>query len=1327
MILYESTTVSHNKKYMHKNSRLILVVAFISIGVLSPTSLIANMNTFFKSFNSRYYNTNYGIEVADSIVKYDSILSFTSKAYNYFYQSNYDSANLYINKVIYSKNKDLYYYLNLTCKGFIEQRFGFINEAFTTFDSARNYYATFDDDDFLNNELLLHGAIINEVGIGTVSFYYLVNENIEVEKLIQYTEILESNFSKETSNELLFHTYYFLYQNLSKPELSNQKSYYNKFKETSLEKCLYYSDSVDYYTVGNLFELFGIYYDSIFYSNEAINKIDSILGSNPRTKSIKMITMDIINDTVNCKKLGFLKLALKFFKKYGDPFQIAGANHNIAKYFYEKIIINKKRTNNVNTNFQDSIYIYASKALCYYIDKSQSTNSKENYNFLAHSFNDSSFAKAQKVLSYEYLLKTLKVLQLYYGIRNETSAFIDVTRNIEILSNKIKQNSDKIYYSMIKANKDKKYISEDLYKVKLITIIAISGIVLIVLLYYLWNNRKKKIDKERIEAKSRYERLIELEYVKHRMESWNKIVNKTTSLKEKIYTDEKFSIRTELKTINEKVCKFFDAEFAAIGIIENLEGEKFINDLVWYYKGNLSEESRVALSSIMRIPYHSSIIGEFLSKNTEKVEYKSNTINLIENKYLKAYRKILKINRINLFSINKIKNETISIGYIYIFNSTCSASELEKILNLSKIIANIFEILETKKITSQRNQDEKFVSDIKNDPNKSIGSLIQKTFIHFNKVFNAPIISFRVPIINGKHDDNSRDIILVLNDKFIDKTKIPLYSELERYYDHEKKQLRLNKDYIFSDQSTYDFPNEIIIDKLGQDRTFYKKFGLDSLFKKTTYNLLVPIKKDYYKNSKKPNDYQKTYWTTLIGLFNLQIIDYPSPNTLNRLSFLSEQISLVINSIITEKKYTQITTLGTGLNELQDINYSENINQITNLLSKALNAEVCSIFIHNKSNDNLELYATNTVNARYNGKNINLLDPSVDIARVHYGLENQDSVTVNSYLYSNIYIVYDRSQLSSYSDKYLEIIEGYDINDYVYLIVPIKDKNNRSIGVIRYIGLKSTNHSLIHTFWDFDLETVEFISSLAYTLIENAMLDMDKDNFVKHLIHETKSPIFEMLARTEAHINSIKRSKYQNKLCSEYSELIFNSLELQSGIIRNVEDSLENINLHFNEEFVNPILIRAVRLLEMTAHAENQLSIRTNVSHLSEKLLIDKYGIEQVFINLLRNAINYSHPGTTIEVYYKTNWYNLDNNMPKLYHEFEFVNIGIGIDRTEKEMIFKQYKRGSNSSETKPSGMGIGLYLSRKIMRKHKGDCFVKETNNPTIISIILPKKTKAT
>ena len=100
--------------------------------------------------------------------------------------------------------------------------------------------------------------------------------------------------------------------------------------------------------------------------------------------------------------------------------------------------------------------------------------------------------------------------------------------------------------------------------------------------------------------------------------------------------------------------------------------------------------------------------------------------------------------------------------------------------------------------------------------------------------------------------------------------------------------------------------------------------------------------------------------------------------------------------------------------------------------------------------------------------------------------------------------------------------------------------------------------------------------------------------------------------------------------------------------------------------------------------------------------------------NLISNAIKYSNMGTTII---------LKGDTDDKFVRIEIHNYGIGIPKGEEELIFQQWKRGGNASHASPEGTGLGLYLSRELIRALGGDLVLRRNTNPTIFELKIPRR----
>ena len=121
-----------------------------------------------------------------------------------------------------------------------------------------------------------------------------------------------------------------------------------------------------------------------------------------------------------------------------------------------------------------------------------------------------------------------------------------------------------------------------------------------------------------------------------------------------------------------------------------------------------------------------------------------------------------------------------------------------------------------------------------------------------------------------------------------------------------------------------------------------------------------------------------------------------------------------------------------------------------------------------------------------------------------------------------------------------------------------------------------------------------------------------------------------------------------------------------------------------------------------------------------DKLILEAKvdALQQVFINLLENAIKFSDKGGNVSI----KAYPEDN-----YHiHVEVTDTGIGIPDDKLDKVFDRFYQIDASSTRNYGGTGLGLAITKKIVEWHKGTTWVR--NNPdggrgSVFHIILPIK----
>lgn len=135
---------------------------------------------------------------------------------------------------------------------------------------------------------------------------------------------------------------------------------------------------------------------------------------------------------------------------------------------------------------------------------------------------------------------------------------------------------------------------------------------------------------------------------------------------------------------------------------------------------------------------------------------------------------------------------------------------------------------------------------------------------------------------------------------------------------------------------------------------------------------------------------------------------------------------------------------------------------------------------------------------------------------------------------------------------------------------------------------------------------------------------------------------------------------------------------------------------------LQPVALNLV-LADASAFAESlpgDHPFRLTVS-CDQQISVDRERIDQVLRNLLHNAAKYSPDGAPIKLRAIP-----DDGRVRI----EVADQGYGIHPDEVGRIFEKFGRGRDNSDRAIPGTGLGLYLSRQIVRAHGGDLTVDST-----------------
>jgi len=226
-------------------------------------------------------------------------------------------------------------------------------------------------------------------------------------------------------------------------------------------------------------------------------------------------------------------------------------------------------------------------------------------------------------------------------------------------------------------------------------------------------------------------------------------------------------------------------------------------------------------------------------------------------------------------------------------------------------------------------------------------------------------------------------------------------------------------------------------------------------------------------------------------------------------------------------------------------------------------------------------------------------------------------------------------------------------------------------------------------------------------------LNQSKLSFFTNISHEFRTPLtliigqLEMLLQAKSFIPNI-----YNRILSVYN----NSLQLRELITELLDfrkQELGEMKILVSENNIVDFLSENFHLFqEYAKNREVTFKLNTEI----RKMLVwyDAKQMQKVVNNLLSNAFKITEKGGTISINLKD-----DND----YVTFNVSDSGSGIDPKDIHNIFELFYQSDNNERSSYSGTGIGLTLTRNIIKLHKGEIDVKSSLGKGTSFIVKLKK----
>ncbi len=233
------------------------------------------------------------------------------------------------------------------------------------------------------------------------------------------------------------------------------------------------------------------------------------------------------------------------------------------------------------------------------------------------------------------------------------------------------------------------------------------------------------------------------------------------------------------------------------------------------------------------------------------------------------------------------------------------------------------------------------------------------------------------------------------------------------------------------------------------------------------------------------------------------------------------------------------------------------------------------------------------------------------------------------------------------------------------------------------------------------------------TTSQHNIQDIQRD-FIANASHELKTPITSIIGYCET---LLEDSSKKNSKKEEFLTTIFNEANRMSSLVKDLLSltRIERIEHTPPEEKIN--LVEILKNVKKTCKERKFLSkTKYNISipKRNVEIIGDELELQQVFFNIVENAITHSQSKKTIQI--------------KLIQKsktviFQVQDFGIGISNQNIPMLTKRFYRIDASRPRDTGHTGLGLSIVKHILNRHNAQLNIQsEINKGSIFSITFHK-----
>lgn len=257
------------------------------------------------------------------------------------------------------------------------------------------------------------------------------------------------------------------------------------------------------------------------------------------------------------------------------------------------------------------------------------------------------------------------------------------------------------------------------------------------------------------------------------------------------------------------------------------------------------------------------------------------------------------------------------------------------------------------------------------------------------------------------------------------------------------------------------------------------------------------------------------------------------------------------------------------------------------------------------------------------------------------------------------------------------------------------------------------------------VKTEQLVQQLQATQSELQRAVRMRDDFMSMVSHELRTPLNTLYLETQVRKLHLAKGNLAPFEPAKLPAMIERDQRQIQNMVRLIDDMLDVTRLRSGALSIQPkpvdLSAMAARVVESLGQQAETVGSTITLNAAAPVLGVwDEFRIEQVLTNLLTNALRYGG-GKPVQVDVGA---ATSGATPTAFMAVQ--DGGMGIAPQDQQRIFEQFER-TDDSKKKVAGLGLGLYITRQIVRAHGGEIGVESTPGAgAVFRVTLPLESTA-